>query len=135
MEVKNYYTKAHLIISAVRILEYKDASPPTIENICNLLSFSLEEGYRLCRKLKNLQAIDMIEKSDEVRIFITDHKKLEDIESQDEISTMESELMKFKQSKEEQKKKIETFQAEQAEKKKKLHEELEKKLKKELKPI
>jgi hypothetical protein len=42
--------------------------------------------------------------------------------------------MKFKKSMEEQKKKIETIQAEHAEKKKKLHEELEKKLKKEFKP-
>lgn len=134
MESKNFYTKAHLIMAAIRLIEYKEAIPPTLEQICHFLSISLEEGNRLCRKLKDLQAIDIIEKGDEVRIFISDHKKLEDIPIQDEMSSIESELMKFKKIKEEQKKKIEIIQAEQAEKKKRLHEEIEKKLKKELKP-
>jgi hypothetical protein len=94
----------------------------------------LEEAYRLCRKLKDLQIIDMVETLDEARIYICDHRKLEDIPAEDDVSSLESELMKFKKSREEQKKKIETIQAEHAEKKKKLHEELEKKLKKEFKP-
>lgn len=130
---KSFYWKSHLIVSAVRILEYKENSPPTIEKICGLLSISLEEANRLCRKLKDLHAIDMVETLDEVRIYIIDHRKLEEIPVEDDISSFESELIKFKKSREEQKKKIETIQAEQAEKKKKLHEELEKKLKKGIK--
>jgi hypothetical protein len=131
---KSFYLKSHLIVAAVRILEYKENSPPTIEKISNLLSISLEEGNRLCRKLKDLQAIEMVETLDEVRVYISDHRKLEEIPVEDDVSSLESELMKFKKSREEQKKKIETIQAEQAEKKKKLHEELEKKLKKEIRP-
>lgn len=134
MESKTFYAKAHLFVAAVRLLEYKEASPPSLHRICNFLSISLEEGNRLCRKLKDLSAIDIIEKGDEARIFIIDHKKLEEIPVQEDISKIESELMKFKKTKEDQKKKIEMIQAEQAEKKKKLHEDLEKILKKQLKP-
>ncbi|MCU0599901.1 MAG: hypothetical protein MUE70_11675 [Desulfobacterales bacterium] len=131
---KSFYGKSHLIVAAIRLLEFKECSPPTIENLCPLLSISLEEANRLCRKLRDLQIIDMVETLDEARIYISDHRKLEDIPAEDDVSSLESELMKFKKSREEQKKKIETIQAEHAEKKKKLHEELEKKLKKEFKP-
>jgi hypothetical protein len=131
---KSFYGKSHMIVAAIRLLEYKDSSPPTIEKISGLLSISLEEVNRLCRKLKDLQIIDLVETLDEARIYICDHRKLEEIPFEDDVSSLESELMKFKKSREEQKKKIETIQAEQAEKKKKLHEELEKKLKKEFKP-
>ncbi len=134
MNYSSLYGKSHLIVAAVRVLEYQAGAPPTIENICRLLSISAEEVLRICRKLKEIQAIDMVETIDEIRIYITDHRKLEDIPIQDEISSLESELMKFKKAKEEQKKKIESLQAEHLEKKKKLHEELEKKLKKEFNP-
>jgi hypothetical protein len=131
---KNFYWKSHLIVAAIRILEYKENSPPTIEKICQLLSISLEEVNRLCRKLKDLQVVDIVETIDEVRVYIIDHRKLEEIPVENDVSSLESELIKFKQLREEQKKKIETIQAEHAEKKKKLHEELEKKLKKGIKP-
>jgi hypothetical protein len=131
---KSFYAKSHLIVAAIRLLEYKDSAPPTIEKISRLLSFSVEEVLRLCRKLKDLQIIDMVETLEEVRTYICDHRKLEEIPAEDDVSSLESELIKFKKSREDVKKKIETIQAEQAEKKKKLHEELEKKLKKEFKP-
>jgi F0F1-type ATP synthase alpha subunit len=135
MDPKKFYTQAHLFVAAIRIIEHKESSPPSLEKICSLLSISLEEGSRLYRKLNELQIIDIVEKADESRIFIADHKKLEDIPVQDDVSSFESELLKFKMTKEAQKKKIESIQAEQAERKKKLHEELEKKLKKDLKPL
>jgi hypothetical protein len=131
---KSFYWKSHLIVAAIRLLEYKDNAPPTIDMICRLLSISPEEIHRMCRKLKDLQVIDMVETLDEVRIYICDHRKLEEIPVEEDVSSIELELIKFKKSREEQIKKIETIQAEQAEKKKKLHEELEKKLKKGLKP-
>jgi hypothetical protein len=130
---KSFYAKSHLIVAAIRLLEYKDSAPPTIEKISRLLSVSVEEVLRLCRKLKDLQIIDMVETLEEVRTYICDHRKLEEIPAEDDVSSLESELIKFKKSREDVKKKIETIQAEQAEKKKKLHEELEKKLKKEFK--
>jgi hypothetical protein len=131
---KTFYGKSHLIVAAIRLLEYKDHSPPTIEKIGHLLAISLEEVLRLCRKLKDLQIIDMVETLDEIRVYICDHRKLEEIPVEEDVSSLETELIKFKKSREEQKKKIESIQAEQAEKKKRLHEELEKKLKKEFKP-
>jgi DNA-binding Lrp family transcriptional regulator len=132
---KSFYGKSHLVVAAIRLLEYKTNAPPTMEQICSMLSISLEEAHRLCRKLEDLHVIDLVETLDEARVYIKDHRKIEEIPVEDDVSKLESELIKFKKSREELSKKVETLQAEQAEKRKKLHEELEKKLKKEFRPV
>ncbi len=129
MGKNNLYTLAHLVVSAIRIHEYKNAGPPTIENICKILSISLEEGNRLCLKLNELQVIEALDKPGETRFFIRQHLNIEKIPDQPETNTLQSELDQFKKSREAQINKIKSIQTEQAEKKKKLHEELEQKLK------
>ncbi len=120
---------AHLVVAAIRIHEHKNAGPPTIENICETLSVSLEEGHRLCLKLSEMQIIEALEKPGETRFFINKHLNIEEIPDQPEINNLQSELDQFKKSRESQIQKIKSIQSEQAEKKKKLHEELEQKLK------
>lgn len=133
MEKNNFYTKAHLIVAAIRIHEHTHAGPPAIEDICRTLSISLEEGNRLCLKLKDMGIIDILEKTGEARIFVKDHLKIEEIPVQEPQPNIQAELEKFKKSKEAHIKKIKSIQSEQAEKKRKLHEELEQKLKNSLK--
>ncbi|MCD6584724.1 MAG: hypothetical protein J7K96_03075 [Desulfobacteraceae bacterium] len=128
MKKNNLYTLAHLVVAAIRIHEHKHAGPPTIENICEILSISLEEGNRLCLKLSGMQIIEALEKPGETRFFIKAHIKIEEIPNQPETSNLQSELDQFKKSREAQINKIKAIQSEQAEKKKKLHEELEQKL-------
>jgi DNA-binding Lrp family transcriptional regulator len=98
MDKDNFYTKAHLVVAAVRIWEYREANPPTIENICDMLSLSVEEGNRLCRKLKEHEVIDIIEKAGEARIFIIDHLKLEALVGIKEGRRLDDELENFKKS-------------------------------------
>ncbi len=129
MKKDDFYSKAHLVVAAIRILEYRDAAPASIDAINSLLMFSSEETLRLCRRMADLDIIQILEKAGDIRIFIKDHLKIEDISASAEPDSMASELMKFMQSRENQQKKIEALAAEQAEKKKKRHEELEQKLK------
>lgn len=129
MKKNNFYTSAHLVVAAIRIHEHGYAGPPTIDNICETLSISLEEGNRLCHKLSELQIIEVLEKSGETRVFVKNHLNIEEIPNQPETGGLQSELDQFKKSRETQIKKIQSIQSEQAEKKKKLHEELEQKLK------
>jgi hypothetical protein len=134
MNKDNFYTKAHLVVAAIRIWEYREANPPAIENICKMLSLSVEEGNRLCRKLKDHGVIDIIDKAGEARVFILDHRKLEDLVGIEEGRRLDDELENFKKSRAEQSLKIEAIKMEQAEKKKKLHEALDKKLRESIKP-
>lgn len=129
MKKNNLYTLAHLVVAAIRIHEHQHAGPPTIENICEILSISLEEANRLGLKLSEMQIIDALDKAGETRLFVKNHLAIEDIPVQPENNNLQSELDQFKKSREAQINKIKSIQSEQAEKKKKLHEELEQKLK------
>jgi uncharacterized protein YlxW (UPF0749 family) len=66
------------------------------------------------------------------RLFIRDHLKIEEIPREDDESKMEEELKKFQESQKGLSEKIKTIQARQAQKKKDLFAEMEKKLKQEL---
>ena len=96
------------------------------------LSFSIEKGNLLLRRLKELEIIDVVEGTFGDRIFIHDHLKLEEIPRGEEESKLEEELKKFQATQKKLSQKIESFQAEQAQKKKSLFSEMEKKLKEEL---
>ena len=129
---KNLYSSAHLFISAIRILEHQNSTPATLEDISRILKISIERSHYLGRKLKEMGIIDEIEVSYGIRLFIKDHLKIEDIPREDDGGKLEAELKKFKESQKELSQKIETIQAKQAEKKKNLFAEMEKKLKQEL---
>ncbi|MGD2186626.1 MAG: hypothetical protein PVI71_10880 [Desulfobacterales bacterium] len=129
---KDLYTNAHLFISAIRVCEHQNSTPPTVEDICRVLSMSIEHSSYLCRKLKEMGIIDEVEGSYGNRLFIRDFLKIEEIPRGEDESKLEDELKKFQESQKGLSQKIESIQTQQAEKKKNLFAEMEKKLKQEL---
>ena len=129
---QNTYSKAHLFVAAMRLCNHNNGSPPTIEDICQTTSFSLEQANFLCRKLEELGVINAVEGSYGIRLFIQDHLKIEEIPQQEDGRELEEELKKFQESQKKLTQKIESFKVEQAEKKKNLFAEMDKKLKAEL---
>ena len=97
-----------------------------------MLAMSIEHSNYICRKLQEMGIVDSIEGSFENRLFIRDHLKIEEIPREDDESKLEEELKRFQESQKGLSKKIESIQAEQAQKKKDLFAEMEKKLKQEL---
>ena len=132
MKKTDLYTSAHAFIAAVRVCEFRQAGQPTVDDVCKLLSMSSEQGHHICNKLKELEVIECVEGAFGIRLFVRDHLKLEEIPRGETGSRMEDELQKFRDSKKEFSKKIESIQAAQAEKKKSLFAEVEKKLKEQL---
>ena len=129
---KNLYTTAHLFVSAIRVWEYQNDTSPALEEISHMLAMSIERTNYVCRKLKEMGIVDSVEGSFGNRLFIRDHLKIEEIPREDDESKLEEELKKFKESQKGLSQKIETIQAKQAQKKKDLFAEMEKKLKHEL---
>ena len=129
---KDLYTSAHLFVAAIRVFEHQHNSPPTLEDLCRVLSMSIEHCGYLSRKLKEMGIIDVVEGSYGTRVFIRDFLKIEEIPRGDDTSKLEEELKKFQESQKGLSQKIESIQTQQAEKKKTLFAEMEKKLKKEL---
>ena len=129
---KNLYSTAHLFVSAIRVWEYQNDTPPALEEISHMLTMSIERTNYICRKLKEMGIVESVEGSFGNRLFIRDHLKIEEIPREDDESKMKEELKKFQESQKGLSKKIETIQAKQAQKKKDLFAEMEKKLKQEL---
>jgi len=130
MQHSDLYSNAHLVIAAIRIFTHKNSKHPSMNEICKTLSFSLEQGNLICKKLKDLGIIDVVEGAFENHLFIKNHLKIEEIPRDKKEDRLEDALKKFKDSKKDFSKKIESFQAKQAEKQKALFAELEEKLKK-----
>lgn len=130
MQNPDLYSNAHLVVAAIRIFTHKNSKHPSLNEICKTISFSLEQGNLICKKLKELGIIDVIEAAFENHLFIKDHLKIEEIPRDKKEDRLEDALKKFKDSKKDFSKKIESFQAKQAEKQKALFAELEEKLKK-----
>jgi DNA-binding IscR family transcriptional regulator len=132
MNHANLYSSAHLIVAAIRILEHRNSSPPSVENICDTLSVSLEQGNLLFRKLEELKIIEVVEGPYGTRLFVRNHVMIEEIPKDSKKSGIEEEIKQFQNTKKNYTKKIESFQAKLAEKQKNLFAELEKKMKKDL---
>jgi hypothetical protein len=126
---KDLYTSAHLFVAAIRIYEHQNSIPPNVEDICRILSMSIERSSYLCRRLKELGIIDVVEGTYGNRLFIKEFLKIEELPQGDDESRLEGELKKFQESQKGLSQKIESIKAQQAEKKKNLFAEMEKKLK------
>ena len=132
MKKTDLYTLAHAFVAGIRVCEFRKAGQPTVDEVCSLLSMSTEQGHHICNKLAELNVIECIEGAFGIRVFVRDHLKLEEIPRGETGSRMEDELKKFQDSKKQFSKKIESIQAAQAEKKKSLFAEVEKKLKEQM---
>jgi len=130
MQETDFYGSAHIFVAAIRVLEHQNATPPSIDDVCRMLSFSPEQGNYICRKLKELNILELVESAFGNKLYIHNHLKIEDIPKGKQVSRLEEELKIFQSSKNEISGKIESIKSEQAEKKKSLFEELEKNLKK-----
>jgi hypothetical protein len=132
MKIEDLYSSAHVFVAGIRIFEHLHSKQPSVEELCDLLKLSAEQGHFISKKLTARGVIEQIESGYGTRLFIKDHLKIEDIPSDQQESSLADELKEFQSSKKEFSKEIESFQAEQAKKKKSMFAELEKKLKKEL---
>lgn len=128
----DFYSQAHLMIAAIRVYEHLNSRPPTVDDVCRVIDFSVEQGNFICRKLQEIDIIKAVEGSYGIRLFINDHLKLEDLPRGESENKLEDDVKKFQNTQKAFSRKIESFQAQQKQKKKDLFAEMEKKFKEEL---
>lgn len=112
------YESAHLVVAAVRIIEHLEKAPPGVEQVAEMLDYSVEETNRVVNKLVSLNVLSLVEGGFGTRILIRDHKKLEEIPGETGTPLLEDEIARFQNQKKELNDKIKTIR-EQAEKRKK----------------
>jgi DNA-binding Lrp family transcriptional regulator len=132
MEGKNQYQEGHLFVAAVRVLEHRRGAPPTLDQIAELLKFSVEQTGWISRRLQEAGIIKLVEGAFEDRWGIEDYLKLEDLPKDMETSQLDEALKQFKAEKNKIALKVESIKEQQAKKQKDLFSEIEKKLKKDL---
>jgi len=132
MKTKSFYNDAHIIVAAIRICEYLHCLPPSVEKVCETISISVEQGYIICRKLHDLNIIEIVEGAFGTKLFVKDHLEIETISKKTNENNFAKELEKFHDNHKKHLQEIENIQSEQEEKKKNLFSELEKQLKQKL---
>ncbi|PIE75215.1 MAG: hypothetical protein CSA18_01100 [Deltaproteobacteria bacterium] len=129
MKNMSMYDKAHLLVSAIRVLEYKkNHTPPDIKELSDFLNVSQEEILFILRKLEEKKIINMIEKNFLFRVSIKDHTLIESISKDNKKSKSDLELQQFKEKQKNRLKEIEDFQKKQKLKQKELFDKLNKDL-------
>ncbi len=133
MQTIKTYQHAHLFVAAIRILDHQKSTPPAIEDVCQLVDFSIEQGHFICNKLIERGILKIVEGSYGMRLFIRDHTLLEEIPQTEQENKLDQALKQFQASKKGYADKVASIQAGQKEKRKTLFADLEKKLKSDLK--
>lgn len=124
------HAEAHLYIAAVRILNHRKQSAPTVEEVSSFLEISEEEGFAVSRRLGKLSIIEIIEDPFATRITIADYLEIEKLPREAKTEdTIAQELEKFMAKKTDMDKKVEAIQSEINLKKKAMFNDLEEKLK------
>jgi hypothetical protein len=114
------------------VCDHRQAGRASVEDVCGLIGLSLEQGNFICKKLLEDGIIERVDGAFGTRLFIKDHLKIEEIPRKEKGSSLEEEIRKFQDSKKGFAQKIESLKAAQAEKKKSLFADVEKKLKEQL---
>ena len=133
MKIDDLYHGAHIYIAAVRVFNHLHNNQPTAEDVSNQLKISLEQSHFLCKKLKELDIVETVEGAFGDRIFIKDHLRIEEIPRNVKVNSMEDEIRKFQDSRKGLAEKVESIKSAQDQKRKTLFEEMEKKLKEQMK--
>jgi len=97
METAPNYQQGHLIVAAVRVLEYTTAKPPTMEEIGALLALSHEVVGVVARALESRAIVKIHKTPFDTRVEVVDHTLLEDLPQEDTGAAMREELEDFQQ--------------------------------------
>ena len=129
----DFYSMAHLVVAAIRVLEHQSGQPATVEGVCRKLSFSLDRVNFVCHRLEKLGVIERPVGAHGDRLFIKDHLRIEKIDRTETESQLDRELKRFQDSRGQLEEKINSLRKKQARQKKDLFADLESRLKKEFK--
>ncbi len=133
MKNPDLYTSAHLFVAAVRLFEYQNTSPPSVDEVCKTIPFSLEQGNLVCRKLHDMGIVEIVDGAYGPRLYIQEYLKIEEIPRDLKEKSIQEDLKEFKDSQKKFTKKIESMREEHKKKQENLFAELDAKLKENLK--
>jgi len=107
MDVKASYEEGHLFVAAVRVLEHRHAGrPPTVEEIAELLSVSVEWAGVLVSSLERAGVVHALTGPFETRVEVKDYLELENLPRADSTTGVDEELKEFAAEKRKEEEKL-----------------------------
>ena len=131
-KIQSPYQEGHLFVAAIRLLEHRHAAPPPIDQIASILNLSVEQTGFISRRLIEAGVVKIVASAFGDRWGVDDHLKLEALPREAEESPMDEALKKFKSEKGKLARKVASIKVQQAQNRKDLFSEIEKRLKKDL---
>ena len=116
MQNSDFYSDAHLVVAAIRVLTHQNSTPPSMDQVCRIISFSLEQGNFICKKLKEIGIVDVVEGGFGTRLFIKNHLKIEEIPRGKKEDKLGDALKEFQNSKKDFTREVESCEAKPAKK-------------------
>jgi len=129
MPKSSFYTSAHLFTAAVRILGEQKKQPPTADDVCALLNWSLEQGRLVLRRMVEAGILELITRAFEDRIFIKDHLAIENYKDARKADHLDQALENFQHKRKAMDAKVKAIKTKQQKKQARLFADLEEQLK------
>jgi len=130
------YSEAHLFVAAIRILQHKKGTAPPVEDVCEMINVSVESGLAVCRKLKKLDILEIIEDPFANRLAVANHLEIEKLpRQQKDEGRLARDLEQFMAKKKNMDKKVEEIQAAMKKKKQDLFSDIESKMKQQMEEL
>lgn len=127
------YNEAHLYVAAIRVLQHQFGAPPSLDDVCKLLSVSVESGHAVCRDLTKRGIIETAEDPFSIKLSVAAHLEIEKIpQGEKKDASLAEELAKFQAKKKNMDEKVASIQAEISKKKKDMFSDIEAKFKREM---
>ena len=106
------YNEAHIFVAAVRILQHLKHTAPPVEDVCKWLDISVESGLAVCRKLKQLGIIEILEDPFSCRLSVANHLEIEKLPREvSDDGALARDLEQFMAKKKNMDKQVEEIQA------------------------
>lgn len=102
-------SKAHLIVAAVRVLEYRLDRPPSVEEIGELLDLSREVAGHLVRALESRGIVSTIKGPFDLRVTVADYVRLEELPLEESGVGFKNEVDEFHKRFEEKNRKLQNL--------------------------
>jgi hypothetical protein len=89
------YEQGRLIEAAVLLHLHREKTPPSPEQVAELIGFSLEAVHHLLHKMAELGAVRLLSGAFGDRVLLDDHRRIEELEGKDAKPGIDEEVAAF----------------------------------------
>jgi hypothetical protein len=109
LDSKPSQKQAHLVVAAVRVLEYKNGRPPSVDEVAELLGQSREIMGHQIRSLEALDILHTVKSPFDLLVELRDHLQIEELPVEESGPGFQDEVEDFHRKFEEKQKKLQNL--------------------------